>query len=482
MNKSLQDDKIVLSDGGFIMGNNKLFGEEKIGKLLLRFSIPIIFSYLISELYNMVDTIFIGREVGGAGIGALVLVFPIQRIIVALSIMISVGASTALSRSNGKKDLEASRKVLKNGFTLSYMIMIPITLGILLFGDKILIMFGASQSILPLAMEYLTYVIFGSVFLSLTLYISDILIALGNSKVSIISTSIGAIFNIIIDYILVSKLGMGIKGAAIATTISQISGFVYAYYHYRKVQKEFKISVGFELDKKVVLPIILVGLSAFIIEAEDGILMAVLNNLLATTVGDMGIIVLGVISKVYMFLFICIFGIAAAMQPIAAFNVGAKNYKRLKLVMQKTSIYAFITSSVLWALMMTFAPQLIKIFVTDIDVITEAVKAFRIMIAVFPVVSIYYVSIFYFQARGKAKTSILISVLRQLIIMIPVSIILVKVFNLGATGVWLSYPISDILASIASYMMIRNEGMELNLAVKKQQLEREHISKELILR
>lgn len=463
------------------MGNNKLFGEEKIGKLLLRFSVPIIFSYLIAELYNMVDTIFIGREIGGLGIAALGMVFPIQRIIVALSIMISIGASTALSRSNGKKDIESSRKVLRSGFTLSYTVMLPIILGVTLFGDKILIMFGASQTILPLAKQYLSYVIFGSVFLSLTIYISDILIALGKSKVSIISTSIGAVLNIIMDYILISRLGMGLKGAAIATTLSQIAGFIYAYYHYRKVQKEYDVSLGFKLDKKIVLPIVLVGLSAFIIEAEDGILMAVLNNLLTSTVGDMGVVVLGVISKVYMFLFIFIFGIAAAMQPIAAFNVGAKNYKRLKAVMQKTSMYAFITSSLLWGLMMTFTPQLIKVFVTDEAVIRESVRAFRIMIAVFPVVSIYYVSIFYFQARGKAKTSILISVLRQLIIMIPVSIIMVKGFNLGATGVWLSYPISDILASLASYMLIREEGIELNLAVNKQQLEREKISKSYVL-
>ena len=463
------------------MGNNKLFGEEKIGKLLLRFSVPIIFSYLIAELYNMVDTIFIGREIGGLGIAALGMVFPIQRIIVALSIMISIGASTALSRSNGKKDIESSRKVLRSGFTLSYTVMLPIILGVTLFGDKILIMFGASQTILPLAKEYLSYVILGSVFLSLTIYISDILIALGKSKVSIISTSIGAVLNIIMDYILISRLGMGLKGAAIATTLSQIAGFIYAYYHYRKVQKEYDVSLGFKLDKKIVLPIVLVGLSAFIIEAEDGILMAVLNNLLTSTVGDMGVVVLGVISKVYMFLFIFIFGIAAAMQPIAAFNVGAKNYKRLKAVMQKTSMYAFITSSLLWGLMMTLTPQLIKVFVTDEAVIRESVRAFRIMIAVFPVVSIYYVSIFYFQARGKAKTSILISVLRQLIIMIPVSIIMVKGFNLGATGVWLSYPISDILASLASYMLIREEGIELNLAVNKQQLEREKISKSYVL-
>lgn len=456
------------------MGNNKLFGEESISKILLKFSIPIILSYLITELYNMVDTIFVGREVGPKGIAALVLVFPIQRIIVALGVMVAVGTSTSFSRCNGKHDFEKARKVLKNGFSLSYSVMILLTITVLLFGDKILIMLGSSENVLPLAKEYLYLVIFGSVFLSMTLFISHVMISLGNPKMSIISTSIGAITNIVLDFILVTKQGMGVEGAAIATTISQIAGFAYAYYQYRKVTKGYNMNFKFEIDKKVALSIITVGISAFVIEAEDGILMAVLNNLLASTVGDSGIVVLGVISKVYMFLFICILGISVAMQPVVAYNAGAKNYRRLKGIMYETIKFAFITSLIIWALMLAFAQQLIGIFVTDPVIIAEAVVAFRIMIAVFPVISIYYVSITYFQALGKAKTSILVSISRQLIIMIPVSIIMVKVFNLGALGVWISYPISDVLASMASYILIRNEGIELNIALEKQ-IEREKL-------
>ncbi len=448
--------------------SGKLFGEEKIGKLLLRFSIPIILSLLVSELYNMVDTIFVGRNVGPNGIGALVVVFPIQRIIIALSVLISIGTATALSRSSGQSNLEKARSTIKNGFTLSYTLMIPITIIVLLFSSEILTFLGASSVILPYGKVYLQTIILGSTFLSLTIFISDVMISLGNSKISIISTSIGATLNIILDYILVVRLHMGVQGAAIATATSQVIGFSYAFYHYRKVVKQYNIPSGFHLDKKIVLPIILVGLSAFIIEAEDGIIMAVLNNLLLRTVGDTGIIVLGIISKLYMFLFIAMFGIAAAMQPIAAYNMGAKNFIRLKSVMQKTGLYAFLTSIVLWAFGMTFTPQLISIFIKDTALIQESVKAFRIMIAVFPLISIYYVSIFYFQAMGKAKTSILISVLRQLIIMLPVSIILVTVFNLGAMGVWLSYPISDILSSLAAFLLVRNEGMELSVKVAKQ--------------
>lgn len=448
--------------------NSKLFKEEKIGKLLIRFSIPIIIAFLISELYNMVDTVFVGNYVGPLGIGSLVLVFPIQRIIFAISIMIAIGSSTSFSRELGKGNTSNSIKIVNNGLSFSLGLMIALTFIVHLFKERILIMMGASPEILPYAVEYLGIIIFGSVFLCLTIFMSNIMISLGNNKLSIITNSIGAITNIIIDYILVVELNMGVKGAAIATAVSQFVGFTYGFYKFLGVTKENNISLKLELDKRIIIPVITVGLSAFVVEAEDGILMAVLNNLLASTVGDNGIVVLGVISKLYMFLFITMLGIASAMQPIAAYNMGAKNYKRLESLMKKTTLYAFLTSVVMWVGMMIFAPQLISIFVKEQAVIAESVKAFRIMIAVFPVISIYYVSIYYFQAMGKAKTSLAVCLLRQMVIMIPLSIILVNGFNMGAMGVWLSYPIADILSSILSYMLIRNEGIELEIIIEKQ--------------
>ena len=448
--------------------SSKMFGEEKIGKLLIKFSIPIIISFLISELYNVVDTLFVGRNVGSLAIGALVLVFPIQRLIIALSVMISAGTSTAFSRANGEKDTEKSKEIFQNGFSLVFLIMISLIVLVSLFKENILVFLGASPNILPLAVEYLNIIIFGSIFLSLTILISNICITLGNNKVSIISNAIGAGLNIILDYILIVHFKMGIKGAAIATLISQISGFSFAFYNYLKISKKYNLNTKFNIDKKVIMPILLVGLAGFVVEIEDGVVMGVLNNLLAQTSGDTGIIVLGLVSKLYMFLFITMWGVASAMQPIASFNVGAKNYKRLKTLMKKTTIYAFLTTTVLWVFGLIFTRQLLSFFVKDALLIEEASKAFRIVISLFPLISIYYVSIFYFQAMGKAKTSILISGLRQLIIMIPLSIFFVKVFNLGAMGIWISYPISDFLASLASFMLIRNEGLELNLIIEKQ--------------
>lgn len=447
---------------------SKMFGEEKIGKLLVKFSIPIIISFLISELYNVVDTLFVGRNVGGLAIGALVLVFPIQRLIIALSVMVSTGTSTAFSRANGEEDHKKSKEIFQNGFSLLFVIMISLIVLVSLFKENILIFLGASQTILPLAIQYLEIIIFGSVFLSLTILISNICITLGNNKVSIISNLIGVSLNIILDYILIVHFKMGIKGAAIATLVSQMSGFSFAFYNYIKIVKKYKLSVKFNISKKVIMPILLVGLAGFVVEIEDGVVMGVLNNLLRDTSGDTGIIILGLVSKLYMFVFITMWGVASAMQPIASFNVGAKNYKRLKTLMKKTGLYAFLTTTVLWAIGLIFTETLMSFFVKDAYLIKESAKAFRIVISLFPLISIYYVSIFYFQAMGKAKTSILISALRQLIIMIPLSIFFVKVFNLGSMGIWIAYPVSDLLSSIAAFMLIRNEGAELNLRIEKQ--------------
>lgn len=295
--------------------------------------------------------------------------------------------------------------------------------------------------------------------------------ALGNRKVALKSTATGAICNAIVDFVFVVLLDFGVKGAAIATVLSQFVSFIYAYYHFVEVKKKFKLSFGFKFNADIWKDITTVGFSAFIVEAEDGILLAILNNLLLRHAGDMGVIVLGVISKLSMFMFINMLGISSAMQPIAAYNLGAENYKRLKEVVRKTIIYALLTSLGLWAITMIFTPQLISMFVKDKNIVKEAVKAFRIMVSVLPLISLYYVSIYYFQALGKAKKSFTVSILRQIIILLPVSILLVEVFDLGALAIWLSYPIADFISSLVAVFLMRRESRKLDKTIKKAELE-----------
>lgn len=449
------------------MGSNEMmFENEKIGKLLLKLSIPIIISMLVSELYNMVDTVFVGNFVNPSGIGALAIVFPIQRIIIALSIMIGIGSSTAFTRARGAEDLDKARSVVTNGFTLVFVIMIPMTLLIHRFAEPILLMLGAKGLALSYGVEYLSSIILSSVFLSWTIFTSNIMISLGKSKIAILATSIGAIMNVLINFLLVKNLSMGVKGAGIATALSQMAGFLFSYCHLFKLKEEIGVKKGFSLDKKILFSILLVGFSAFVVEAEDGILMGILNNLLSSHANGDSIVVLALITKVYMFLFITMFGIASAMQPIAAYNVGAKNYKRLKEVLKKTMVFASLTTVILWLFTMIYASNILSIFVDDPRIIGEASKAFRIISLFFPLISFYYISIFYYQSLGIIKRALLMSILRQLLIMIPLAIILVKYLNFGPMGVWLSFPIADAIVSLIALISLKTEIKKLNNLIK----------------
>lgn len=441
------------------------FENEKVGILLLKMSLPVMLSMLVSELYNMIDTIFVGNYVDPSGVGALSVVFPVQRIIIALSMMIGIGTSTAFTRARGAQDYDSARNIITNGFTLVLAVMLPLTVFIYFNVESVLSFLGGNGAILSYGVEYLSFIIFGSIFLSWTIFTSNIMISLGKTKISIMSTAIGAIMNFFIDLVLVKYLHMGVKGAAVATFVSQIAGFLFAYYHLSKLKREMNVERGFKFSYKYVLAILAVGVSAFIVEAEDGILMAVLNNLLDTVAKDEGIIILAVITKVYMFLFVTLFGISSGMQPIAAYNLGAKNYVRLKEVLRKTIIWATLVTGIMWAFSMIFSRQIIRIFIADEMIIQKAIPAFRMMVAVFPLISVYYIAIFYFQALGIAKKSIFLSVLRQIVIMIPLSIFLVITLNMGAAGVWLSYPIADGMVFVIGTFMLYKEFKRLDTLV-----------------
>ena len=171
-----------------------------------------------------------------------------------------------------------------------------------------------------------------------------------------------------------------------------------------------------------------------------------------------------------MFMFITILGISSAMQPIAAYNLGAKNHKRLKKVVKETIIFAFITSATLWVCGMFFAEEAISLFVKEPELITASAQAFRVMIAVFPILSIYYVSIYYYQSIGRARSSFVLSIFRQIIVMLPISLILVKVFHKGALGVWMSYPIADFISGTFSIFLIRKAFKKLDNIVEEKEL------------
>lgn len=428
------------------------FATGKVSRVLIKFAIPAIISLFVAELYNMVDTIFVGRAIGATAIGALTIAFPIQRLMSSLGLLIAVGASTIVARSLGEGNYKKISKVIINSLSIMVLIMSTLIIGIYVFKNPIIKGLGATDNIYPFANDYIRIVVIGGIFQGFTLITGYILTALGNARINLVATSIGAICNVIIDFLLVIIFPLGVTGAAIATVTSQIISSVFALYHFLRVKGKLNLSLSFNMDRKISSTIIAVGFSTFIVEISDAVVAVVLNNMLVPY-GDIAIVIVGVISKVSMFMYITIIGISSAMQPIAAFNYGARNYKRVKEVAKKSKIATWVTSIVIWAVMMVFAAPIIGSFVREQDILMEAIKAFRIVISIFPCIGSYFVAIYYYQAIGEAKISLLLSIYRQLLIFIPVVVITTKYF--GMLGTWIAYPLSDMISAVTGIYYMR---------------------------
>ncbi len=448
--------------------SNRMFGEEKIGKLLLKFSVPAIISLMVAEMYNMVDSMFLGQAIGANAIGALTIAFPIQRLFFAISMLIAIGASTSVSRSCGDKDFESLKTIIPNAIILMFIIVSVVGIVIFIFEDQILLSLGASVNTFPLAKDYVSIILIGVLFQSFTVIASYIITAFGDTKIVLLSTSIGAIFNVIINYFLVNIYSYGVKGAAIATVISQIIAFMYVLIVFIKLKICLKFSFKLTLNKAVSIGIICVGFSTFIVEISDAVVAAILNNLLFSYGGDLAIVIVGLTTRVSMFLFMTIMGISSAMQPIAAYNYGAGNYTRLKEVVKTSLIAVSVSSTILWAIFMIFSNGLIGLFIKDSAIIGQTTKAFRIVISVFPCIGVYYLSIAYCQAINRVKTSFKLSIFRQLIIFIPLVYAFVSGLGMGVFGAWLAYPVSDMISFIIAAIFIKYTYTSLEILERHQ--------------
>ncbi len=439
--------------------DSKIFSEGRISRVLWKFALPAIISLLVSELYNMVDTFFVGRHVGANAIGALTIAFPIQRLLSSIGMLISIGTSTAVARYLGEKNYDELKKTISTALALTLGFLVVLPLGIYMFLEPILTKMGASSVIYPLARDYVSIILLGGIFQGLTFVMCFIMNSLGNTRVTLYTNSIGAMINVVIDFLLVSQVFMGVKGAAIATVISQIVAFIFAVIQFLKIKDQIHLKLSFKINVSIAKLIIAVGFSTFVIEISDAVVAVLLNNILSNSGGDEAIIIVGIITKVSMFMYITILGIASAMQPIVAFNYGARNFKRIKDTVKSAVKSATFASFAMWAVMMIFTKQIIGSFLLEIQFLDEAVRAFRICISLFPIIGLYYIAMYYYQAIGEAKMSFLLSIYRQIVIFIPLVIVFVALWQVE--GAWVTYPITDIIASVTGVIYIRKANKDI---------------------
>ncbi|MFW5981442.1 MAG: MATE family efflux transporter [bacterium] len=449
--------------------NSARLGEESIGKLLYQLSLPATIAMMVNGLYNVVDTIFIGRGVGPLAIGGLAIAFPIQMLIMGFALMIGVGAASAVSRNLGAKQFEKADKVAGNAFLAITIFGILFTILGLVFVDQLLFIFGATENLLPYARDYIQVILTGSVFFSIAVMSNNLIRSEGNAKDAMTIMLLGAGLNILLDPIFIFAFNLGIRGAALATVSSQFVSFLYLLYYLKSGKSSLKIKLHhLKPDFTVIKEIFSVGFSEFARSSTNSIFSIVVNNSLRIFGGDIAITIFGIVNRVVAFLFMPIIGIVQGMQPIAGFNYGARKIDRVKEVIKLSIIVSTAIAIIGFILGQTIPHVIIRAFVDDQSIIQEGTFVFRIVIAMIPLLGLQFVGGTLFQSLGKPVPALILSLMRQFIILTPLILIMPRLFGLELLGIWLAFPLADILASIVTVFLLKKEIGKLSLEYEKE--------------
>jgi putative MATE family efflux protein len=435
---------------------SEFLGKESIRKLLFKLSTPVIIGMVVQALYNVVDTLFVGRAYGAdsvQAIGGLSIAFPIQMMIMAFGIVLGTGGSSIISRALGAKEIEKAEKALGNVFSLSLILSVLIAVPCLFYLDFILETFGATPGIMPYAREYLEYIIAGGIFFIFGVSVQNIVRAEGNARLAMNAMLIGAGINILLDPLFIFGFGMGVQGAAIATVLSQAvsSGWLLQYCLKGKGAVHFK-SRNLKPDLGIIKEIGAIGLGSFVMQASSSLMMIFVYNALAVHGGDVAIAVFGTVIKINSFIFLPLLGMSFGLQPIVGYNYGAKQFGRIaeavKLALMATTTFGILGLLIIYL----FTEQLLGLFSADPEYLAVGKDAVMIMLLGMPLIGLNVIAITLFQALGKARPSFLLSLSRQLLFLIPLIVILPGFY--GLNGIWAAYPVSDFLSFLISGLLL----------------------------
>ncbi len=444
-----------------------ILGKEKIGKLIIKFSIPCIISMLVNSLYNIVDQIFIGQGVGYLGNGATNVVFPLVMIGLAFSLMLGDGASAYLSLKLGEKKKKEAETGICNGILLSAIVSILFCLITLIFLPQFLKLFGCTENLKEYAMIYGKIIAIGFPFSMIGTTLNSIIRADGSPKYSMVSMVAGAILNTILDPIFIFVFHKGVEGAAVATVISQFLTFLLNIIYIKRFKTITISKESFRLKANVCKKIASLGISSFITQMSIVCVMTAENNLLgkyganSKFGAEIPITVLGIVMKISQILNSIIIGIAAGSQPILGYNYGAKKYDRVKQTLKIVLGSSLVISTIAFLLFQTIPNKLILIFGSgDENYMEFACLAFRIYLLLCIFNGVQIPSGIFFQAIGKSTKSAILSLSRQILILIPSMIILSHIY--GIMGVLSAGPVADGLAFILALILLIKESKELN--------------------
>ena len=428
-------------------------GTEKIGKLLKQYALPAIIAQTAASLYNMVDSIFIGQGVGPLAISGLAVTFPLMNLSTAFGTLVGAGAATMLSVLLGQKNYKAANKVLGSVVGLNILIGFIFMAVALVFIDPILYFFGASENTLPYAKEYIRIILYGNIITHLYFGLNAAMRSSGNPKKAMGLTIFTVIFNTILDPIFIFVFDMGIAGAAWATVIAQTAAMCVVLHHFSNRSRPFHFDRSMlKIDLRVAKDSLAIGMGPFLMNAAACLVTLFINQQLRRYSGDLGIGAYGICNRfIFMFIMICM-GLNQGMQPIAGYNYGARKYSRVKEVFWRTAAMGSAMTTICF-IIGVFIPEIaVGIFTHDEELVALSAKALRILTIAFPIVGFQMIATNFFQSLGMVKKSIILSLSRQILFLLP--LLYALPLMLDADGVWISYPISDTLATILTIFML----------------------------
>lgn len=427
-------------------------GTENISTLLRKYALPAIIAMTASSLYNIVDSIFIGRCVGTQAISGLAVTFPLMNLSAAFGTLIGIGGSTMVSVFLGQKNYPAANKVLGNTFTLNVTTGLLFMVVSLFWLDPILRFFGASDATLPYARDYMTILLYGNIVTHLYFGLNGIMRSSGNPRTAMNLTLFTVFLNTLLDALFIYVLDWGIKGAAWATILSQTAAFLIIMVDFSLPKRVMRFTSGsFIPDWRIARDSLAIGFGPFLMNAASCLVTMVFNQQLQRYFGDMGIAAYGICNRIgFFFIMICM-GLNQGMQPIAGYNYGAKHYSRVRTVYNKTVVLATLVVSIATVLSLFFPRPAVSVFTHDPELIDRSAHALLMMNCVMFVVGFHIVTTNLFQCLGMVGESIFLSLIRQLLYLVPLMYLLP--LWLGGDGIWWSIPASDLLSFVTALIM-----------------------------
>ena len=438
--------------------NQNVLGTESIGKLLLKYSVPAIIGMMVNALYNVVDRIFIGNMpgVGPMAITGLGVAMPVMSVITAFGTLVGVGSTTNISIKLGQGKRDEAERIIGNAISLAVIIGATLTILGTVFLDKMLILFGASDSTISYAEAYMSFILVGATFSIMSMMFSNLIRGDGNPRLSATIMIIGCAMNIVLDALFIFKFNMGIQGAAFATVISQITSSVIGLLYYLRGKSNLSLKKkNLKLNKSIIGAIFAIGCAPFAMQLTNSVVQLIFNTSLKTYGGDLSIGAMATISSISMIFVMPAFGFVQGMQPIVGFNYGAKKYDRAKKALKISLISASIVF-LLGSLVIQLAPQaLVVMFNKDPELMNITIIGLRKYALAMPIVGISIVGSNFIQSIGKAKMAMVLGLLRQVIILIPMVLILPNFF--GLNGVWFAQPTADTVSAVITGIVLVRE-------------------------